>query len=669
MAMVIRFDVVEDVLPTLNGIPDSERPAFVGLVRTLIQQGRSNPEHTAVAFEQIFALFRRYPVAREQLLAALQGAGIDLVALTALTEVMAQRPKTVGRARSSRSKAGSRTLPAGAAEPAPVAVPAPAVRGGKTKPDARRWVDVEIEGHAPNDPLLVRTSYQLGIGIDTQKSPAAVGSAAFEEESLFADAEEVSLTVQLDSRDFDVSPRTRTLLVPKIGSSDKTHFSITPLRVGPCSLKVTLHRDGNFVQLIDVTLSVGGATAATAKVESVGRPLSAARVLRPRDVGLRIARATDGYECIVWGAVSALARLPIEPAQLAKVVDEARADLLKVVGQTDEHHALVFQTQVGIPPAAHAVALRTLARAGARLFQNLFYHPKAGEDARLVGDYLRQVATDADTRLKLQILAADVPVPWSLLYLGDASSKAVLSWDCFLGMRHIIEQIPLQTKLDVLDPHIPSAAPHLRVSVNFNTGIDAEMHADYVQQQRQYWEQVASNGTCVQVVARTTTGELIDALADAATPDQIVYFYCHATTSGLTSKGGPDASTIKLSDGSINLGSLNLDAPTTVRLSGKPLVFINACESAELSPAFYDGFLPYFMAKGARGVIGTECRTPAVFANAWAQRFFPRFLAGQVLGETFLELRREFLIEHGNPLGLLYAVHCDADTQVQPPIT
>ena len=68
-------------------------------------------------------------------------------------------------------------------------------------------------------------------------------------------------------------------------------------------------------------------------------------------------------------------------------------------------------------------------------------------------------------------------------------------------------------------------------------------------------------------------------------------------------------------------------------------------------------------------MIGTECRTPAVFANAWAQRFFPRFLAGQVLGETFLELRREFLIEHGNPLGLLYAVHCDADTQVQPPIT
>jgi hypothetical protein len=101
-------------------------------------------------------------------------------------------------------------------------------------------------------------------------------------------------------------------------------------------------------------------------------------------------------------------------------------------------------------------------------------------------------------------------------------------------------------------------------------------------------------------------------------------------------------------------------------LRGNPLVFINACESAELSPLFYDGFVPYFMMKGARGVIGTECRTPGVFAARWAEEFFNRFLRGDPLGLTFLELRREFLATHGNPLGLLYAVHCSSDTQIQP---
>ena len=114
------------------------------------------------------------------------------------------------------------------------------------------------------------------------------------------------------------------------------------------------------------------------------------------------------------------------------------------------------------------------------------------------------------------------------------------------------------------------------------------------------------------------------------------------------------------------VADLRLDAPVTVQLSGNPLIFINACESAELSPLFYSGFVPYFMSKGARGVIGTECKTPAIFAIRWADAFFEQFLDGATVGATVLKLRQDFLRDHGNPLGLIYAVHCDADTRVTP---
>jgi hypothetical protein len=135
----------------------------------------------------------------------------------------------------------------------------------------------------------------------------------------------------------------------------------------------------------------------------------------------------------------------------------------------------------------------------------------------------------------------------------------------------------------------------------------------------------------------------------------------------LTERGGPDASTLVLSgDQPLTLGDLHLLAPLKTILPGAPLVFINACESAELSPLFYDGFVPYFMAKGARGVIGTECATPALFAAEWARRFFDRFLAGESLGQIFLDLRREFYYEHNNLLGLLYALYVDGDTQIVP---
>jgi hypothetical protein len=160
--------------------------------------------------------------------------------------------------------------------------------------------------------------------------------------------------------------------------------------------------------------------------------------------------------------------------------------------------------------------------------------------------------------------------------------------------------------------------------------------------------------------------DVVKALADGTTDDQILYFYCHAESADLAHTGGPDTSCLVMTDGRITLGDLSLDAPTSTQLKGNPLVFINACESAELSPSFYDGFVPYFLAKGARGVVGTECKTPALFAVAWAQRFFDRFLDGAPLGEIFLDLRREFLEDHGNPLGLMYAVHCDGDTLIKP---
>ncbi len=72
------------------------------------------------------------------------------------------------------------------------------------------------------------------------------------------------------------------------------------------------------------------------------------------------------------------------------------------------------------------------------------------------------------------------------------------------------------------------------------------------------------------------------------------------------------------------------------------------------------------MAKGARGVIGTECETPALFAAEWAKRFFDHFLTGKSLGLAFLDLRREFYHQHNNLMGLLYALYCDGDTQIVP---
>jgi len=558
---------------------------------------------------------------------------------------------------------GQRAMPpAGRSAPdPPVAIAA--ADGSPTS----RWVNVALED-TPRDTILrVGTPYKLAIDVDVAQHVEAIATAGFAEQSLFPDGtDDVAITVQLDSTDFKIEEPQPTLHVARSGAShDKATFRITPLHDGASAVTATLHKDGNFLQNIVVTFTVGGDRAVPVESTARGRPPSAAGVLQPRDVGISLSPAAGGYDCIVWGEVAARARLSLQPAYLGAAIDALRGELMKVVMHQDANGDYVFQSGIDIRDADRDLALTTMARAGALLFQKIFFGPAAGPDAKSVGNYLREAASDGTRALKLQVVAETAPIPWGLLYTGDAAAGAKLDWDLFIGMRHVVEEIPLQTTLAISDSAIASE-PRLAVSVNVNSAIDAQLGVTVVADQQTWWSTAATKRQRIGVTSRATRADVVHALANAATDDQLLYFYCHAESAGLADPGGPDASALVLSDAKLTLGELALDAPTSIALAGKPLVFINACESAELSPAFYDGFVPYFMAKGARGVIGTQCKTPALFAAKWAERFFDRFLGGEALGDAFLGLRREFLAQHGNPLGLLYAVHCDGDTRIEP---
>jgi len=554
-------------------------------------------------------------------------------------------------------------------EPSQPSAPAPSPVRAAAGPAEPRFLNAEIAGHTNNEPLDVGATYVLEFGVDVKQSGHASARIA-DADVLFAENEQmIELTVQVVSDDFDVAQGPTPLRLPRTGpSKGKARFDITPKKAGRGTLTATIHKGGNFLMQMEMSYSIGTAAGEPATAVAHGRTIAAAGSLQPRELGLAIRPASGGgYECTVWGAVSTRVTLPITEAALADAIAATRKALMDVITQRDETARFVFQTGLDIDAASQEKALRTLARAGASLFQRIFFGPDSGPDVQRVGEWLRTRATQPGERLKLQIVAERFPIPWGMLYVGKVAGDTRLDWDLFLGLRHIIEQIPLQTNLGVDDNVIKSDNPSLAVSVNVNTGIDTQMKADFVARQLRFWnDHAAAFGARMQIAERRSRADLLAALT-SATADHLMYLYCHAITSNPGDDGGINASCLVLSgDERLTLGDLNLEAPTTEPFSSHPLIFVNACESAELTPAFYDGFVPYFMAKGARGVIGTECKTPALFATEWALRFFPRFLAGEPLGELFLDLRREFATEHRNPLGLLYAVYCDGDTKIQP---
>lgn len=534
-----------------------------------------------------------------------------------------------------------------------------------------RYVNVEVLDRRRQPvgerPLQVGQSYSLVLDVDiTARETSVIRPTTFDY-AFTEGEEEVEVTVRLQSTDFDVRPEEQVLIVPRRGPSiNQAAFLIKPHREGEGVINAVLLKDNVFLQAITIRLPVGQAAGGTLRAESAGRPLEAAfQVLPSRELTLTVVKAVDGYTVFLAGATAATATLPITRAHLNQMIARVRQALLDIVyTQVGPNRERVYQTRLDIPPEVHRQALLQLAKAGYRLYQQLFYGPAADAQTQLLGDRLRQMA-EGDP-MRIQVVAQDFVLPWSILYLAEDFDPDDIEPERFLGLKHVVEHIPLQNGMQVLEPVVATEGG-LQLGVQVNTDIDQQMGAPIVAGQLQFFEELAQEAA-LQVAVRDTEDELMDAL-NAPAGDQVMYFYVHALSKDLEESGGPDASKLVFSGRQVlTLEDLYLEAPPKRTLPGAPLVFLNACESAELSPLFYDGFVRYFMAKGARGVIGTECETPALFAAEFARRFFRRFLRGEPLGEAFLALRREFLTQHNNLLGMLYALYVDGDTRLQPPL-
>jgi CHAT domain len=534
-----------------------------------------------------------------------------------------------------------------------------------TDTEQRRWINVELFDHPPNKPIELGGIYTLVFDVDIKLRPESLVTDAPLTYRFGKDDEVVDLTIQLSSTDFEIYTAPQILKVPRTGrSKNRARFDFEPKHEGEGTVNAVFMKDGNFIQLLTVKLNVGGAQPLTSN--SLSRPIEAAFTVQPRDLGLVITDTGTAFRLILTGPVYAEATLPITVPQLDHMVQQTRKALQEVVNlEVGPERKRSYQQDVTIPSDVHQRTLRQLAEAGFLLFQDLFCGDACDAQAKLLGEKLIEMAECQ--QLKIQIVSQQFLLPWGMLYLAREFDPEKIDPERFLGFKHIIEHIPLQPSMQVVDS-VMNSKPTLSVSLNVNADIDRQMGVPLIAEQLTYWNGLAQAGG-FKVIVRQNAGEIMKALAAPSDPEQIMYFYCHAVSKNLSEAGGPESSCLQFGSESLTLRDLKLRAPAKKPLSGAPLVFINACESAELSPVFYGGFVPYFMAKGARGVIGTECEIPAIFAREWARQFFQSFLAGEPLGNVFLDLRRKFLFQHNNALGLLYAIYCDGDTRVVPGIT
>lgn len=304
----------------------------------------------------------------------------------------------------------------------------------------------------------------------------------------------------------------------------------------------------------------------------------------------------------------------------------------------------------------------------------MFHGSGSGLGSAAIAGRLRRLSQASS--LHVTVAAAHLPFPWPLLYHRDLNEP--ITADGFWGFRHMLATLPTSGRTGLLPTSFAlGAATSLQALVGLNLRIDQHPGVpphEVIAPQRQA---LADLGIATAEV--TTEHALRDALA-AGTDASLLYLYCHVLSAlpeqraqrpGIGAPSGVGSTRIVLTESKngLTLRDLQVYAPlaNVPLLRGGPLVVLNACGSAELSPLTYDGLVPYLLDLGARAVIGTECETPIFFGAAFGPALLRAVVQDQLpIGEALRATRRHFLEQHRNPLGMLYALYGSAELSVTP---
>ena len=556
-----------------------------------------------------------------------------------------------------------------AAPPAPELAPAPATDDRVIN----AWIDDDaVRGGAA---LQANESYELKFSVESPRKDV-ISTAAIDTTALFAGLPEtvkqVEITVVLDSDDFEIlGAQQDTIVLPRQGKSRKNaNFTISARQNGVGQIRALFFASGQLFQKMKLTLQVGAVApqAPVISVAATGKTLASAFVSarQPQHVDLVISRKDAGYEFILQSGGFKRATVNLSELQIADMVLAARDALKQIVYAKDGATFAYQKPDTSIPASIHAQSLKALAGIGVDLFNGVFFATGASEDIKQIGRTLRDRSRAA--QLRIAIVAERFAFPWALLYDRDYDPNAV-DPEGFWGFKHVIEYTPEFTALNPVNfvPEITVDAT-LEMAFVLNNTIDAELlrkgaTTKVIEPQQNFLKTLAG----VTVTEYPNSSDLFRLLRDTAGKTQLIYFYCHAESAQPGVAGGIDASKVVLSDGPVTLNDLKRAVPNDgPSMQSCPLVFLNACESAELSPLLYDGLVPFLISRGARGVLGTEVNTPALFAAEFAQAFLTRFLAGdQPLGDLLLQMRRDYRDTKNNLMGLVYALHSGADVVVR----
>src|SRR5262249_55472450 len=219
-----------------------------------------------------------------------------------------------------------------------------------------RVINGWIEGHTADDPLVVRTPYELKFNVGAKRDNALVtvsGIGRAVQESA-GDEELKTILVVLDPGDFTLYGVDSLEIVMPVSanapSKNTVTFTIEAKKEGTSKLNAIFYVDGKLFQKVEWTIQVGGHVEAGVKAvraEATGLTMSSATVQKiqthGQPVNVMILAKEAGYQVIVQGGGVARAFLKISAEEIAGWLKYARGVLHDIVHLQDANGNYLYQ--------------------------------------------------------------------------------------------------------------------------------------------------------------------------------------------------------------------------------------------------------------------------------------------------------------------------------------
>jgi hypothetical protein len=616
--------------------------------------------------------------------------------------------------------------PETAGDPWEAAVEETAAAPEETTADAStepRVVNVGIASEAGNllptaTTLATGTAHQLRIGIGPRSADSVVENPVpLPLDELAPSSGGWWFDVVASSADVDVAPDAHRMFVPLQGPGwicpcageehtcqpqERHAYLEIPFRTGteagPGALRCTIYHENNAVQSIRVAFTTGDAsrppdTLIHGTVDYwLADDLSLAPELAPRQLSIVTNRSFGAsgfpsggtHTIVVKGQGTAPVAVNLTEAVATKTLGAMRAQLtLITLGQSGHDNA--YDGDNAAPLEQLTANLKQLARLGSVFWQQAV---PVLADRTALRPLLKATATIQIARVTETVfpwaLIYDYPhslasawVPCELLRDGTALSAALSSYQTacpfaerhalntlcpygFWGFRHLIEQPPSVVR-GLLQTAIPVPRGAQAAAVR-SLDLDLTLSATHLEDLERCL------GPQFKIADCDSQADFVTALGSPALP--LIYFYCHGKTALLGSKGVDLAVPyLEIGDGEV-LGAGDLSAwaedgqwdPERWQ-AVPPLVFINGCHTAALSPEQLVTFVDAFAGVEAAGVVGTEIAVAQPVAGRFAELFYQHLTTspgGLPVGQALRRARLDLLAK-GNVAGLAYTAFCSMD--------